>query len=168
MAEGKAKYPFWEALGIGSHLVLYTSLLLSVFSYWQAGLFVLLHQGLWGLYLGTVFAPNHKGMPVIGRESELGFLEKQVLTTRNIRPHPLTDFWYGGLNYQIEHHLFPTMPRNNLKHARRLVKEFCETHSLAYYETGVLQSYLEVYRHLDKVGNGKDEQPLAQAIPSIL
>jgi hypothetical protein len=32
--------------------------------------------------------------------------------------HPLTDFWYGGLNYQIDHHLFPGMPRNQLKKAQ--------------------------------------------------
>jgi len=44
----------------------------------------------------------------------------------------LTDAALGGLNYQIEHHLFPSMPRPNLRHAQRLVRGFCDSHEVAY------------------------------------
>jgi fatty acid desaturase len=104
------------------------------------------------LYAGSVFAPNHKGMPVLERQAPLSFLERQVLTARNVRAHPLTDFWYGGLNYQIEHHLFPTLPRNQLGAAQTIVRAFCTTHHIAYHETGMIASYREILRHLHDVG----------------
>jgi hypothetical protein len=44
-----------------------------------------------------------------------GFLREQVLTARNIYGNWFIDFMYGGLNYQIEHHLFPSMPRYSLR-----------------------------------------------------
>ena len=84
----------------------------------QALLFIVVHQALFGLYTGLVFAPNHKGMPILDSDSQLDFVRRQVLTSRDVNAHPLTDFWYGGLNYQIEHHLFPSMPRNKLKKLR--------------------------------------------------
>ena len=54
--------------------------------------------------------PNHKGMPILGPDTELDHLRQQVLTSRNVIPNPVVDYMYGGLNYQIEHHLFPNMP----------------------------------------------------------
>ena len=148
VAGGKARYPRAEAVGIFVHFLLYAGLLLSALSLWQIGLFVVIHQGLMGLYMGSVFAPNHKGMLIVGSDCELDFLRRQVLTTRNVKPHPLTDIWCGGLNYQVEHHLFPNLPRNKLKEARPIVMAFCNEHSIPYYETGLLQSYAEVTRYL--------------------
>ncbi len=148
----KAKFRFVESVSIILHFVVYLGLVFSVMDVWQAGLFVLVHQGLLGLNMGCVFAPNHKGMLVPEANSQLDFLRRQVLTTRNIKPNPLTDFWFGGLNYQIEHHLFPNLPRNKLKDARVVIKRFCEDHAIPYYETGVVQSYLEVTRYLNRVG----------------
>ena len=58
---------------------------------------------------------------------------------------------YFGLNYQIEHHLFPAMPRNNLRKAQQLVKEFCRTHSIPYCETSVLQSYRAILHAMREV-----------------
>ena len=46
---------------------------------------------------------------------------RQVLTSRNVRGGRVVDFALGGLNYQIEHHLFPSMPRPELAHAQRVV-----------------------------------------------
>jgi fatty acid desaturase len=68
-----------------------------------------------------------------------------------VRAHPLTDFWYGALNYQIEHHLFPTMPRNKLREAQQIVRAYCEQHSIPYHETGMLQSYQEILGYLHAV-----------------
>ena len=90
--------------------------------------------------MGSVFAPNHKGMPVLEKDSRNGFMRDQATTSRNVFPHPLTDFIYGGLNYQIEHHLFPNMPRKNFNKARQVVKEFCLARSIPYHETSVLGS----------------------------
>jgi fatty acid desaturase len=109
-------------------------------------------QGLFGLYLGCSFAPNHKGMPTLTQADELDFLRRQVLTSRNVRGSWLVDLVLGGLNYQIEHHLFPNMPRPNLRRAQPLVRAFCAQHGLAYVEASLVGSYAQALRHLHAVG----------------
>jgi fatty acid desaturase len=114
--------------------------------------FALVQQGLFGLYLGCSFAPNHKGMPTLTEADQLDFLRRQVLTSRNVRGSRFVDFLLGGLNYQIEHHLFPNMPRPNLRRAQPLVREFCRQHDLPYAEATLVGSYSEALRHLHAVG----------------
>ena len=118
----------------------------------QAVAFVLVQQGLFGLYLGCSFAPNHKGMPTLTEADQLDFVRRQVLTSRNVAGSRLVDFVLGGLNYQIEHHLFPNMPRPNLRHAQPLVRAFCAQHGLPYVEASLVGSYAEAVRHLHAVG----------------
>ena len=118
----------------------------------QAVAFIAVQQGLFGIYMGFSFAPNHKGMPVLGEDEKLDFLRRQVLTSRNIRGGRVTDFALGGLNYQVEHHLFPSMPRPNLRHARMPVRAFCAERGIPYCETGLMTSYAQVLRHLHTVG----------------
>lgn len=141
-----------EAALLVLHHLLYGGLILILLGPVEGILFVLIHQGLIGLYAGSVFAPNHKGMPVLERHEQVGFLQRQVLTSRNVLAHPVTDFWFGGLNYQIEHHLFPTMPRNQLGAAQVIVKAFCAAHDISYYETGMFASYAEILKHFREVG----------------
>jgi fatty acid desaturase len=152
LVEKKAKSAWTEALLMGAHFALYFGLLFSVLEPLHAVLFVVVHRGLFGMGMVSIFAPNHKAMPVLDRDSQLDFLHRQVLTSRNVLAHPVTDFWYGGLNYQIEHHLFPGMPRNKLKEAQPIVKDFCRERSIAYHETSVLGSYKEILGHLHEVG----------------
>lgn len=108
--------------------------------------------GLFGLYMGAVFAPNHKGMPLVPRDAKIDFLRRQVLMSRNVRSGPVTDLFMGGLNYQIEHHLFPSMPRPNLRRLQPTVRAFCAAHGIAYTETSLARSYGIVVRHLNAVG----------------
>lgn len=151
MLSGRTKYPLAEAVGIGLHLVLYTGLIFYAMPPGQALLFILVHQGLTSLYLGMVFAPNHNGMPIPDPSVSMDFLQRQVLSSRNIKPSPLTDFLYGGLNYQIEHHLFPRIPRNKLKEARIIVRQFCMDLSIPYHETSVGRAYWEVTRYFHRM-----------------
>jgi len=139
-----------EALLIGIHYILYFGLLAGVLGWWALP-FIVLHQFSWGVFLGSVFAPNHKGMPLVEGEARRDYLRVQVLTSRNVRAHPVTDFMYGGLNYQIEHHLFPSIPRNRMRELQRIVKRFCEDRSVAYYETSTLGSYQEILDFLHEV-----------------
>jgi fatty acid desaturase len=120
-------------------------------SFWLAVVFVLVSQTVFGFYLGAVFAPNHKGMPVYRSSTELDWLHRQVLTARNVRPGWCTDFVFGGLNYQIEHHLFPSMARANLRLARPIVREYCDANGIPYCEVSMLASYREVARYLGEV-----------------
>jgi fatty acid desaturase len=107
---------------------------------------------LFGVYLGASFAPNHKGMPILRRQDEHDFLRRQVLTSRNIRGNWLTDLALGGLNYQIEHHLFPSMPRPSLRRSQPLIRDYCRQHGLPYTEASLLGSYAQALRHLHAIG----------------
>jgi len=102
--------------------------------------------------MGCTFAPNHKGMPTIAPGEELDFLRRQVLTSRNVRGGLLTDFALGGLNYQIEHHLFPSMPRGSLRHAQPLVRAHCEALGVPYCEASLIGSYRAALTHLSVMG----------------
>jgi fatty acid desaturase len=141
-----------EGLLLLAHLAGYVTALLVVLSPLQALAFIVVQQGLFGLYLGCAFAPNHKGMPTLTQADELDFLRRQVLTSRNVRGSRLVDWLLGGLNYQIEHHLFPNMPRPNLRRAQPLIRAFCEEHGLAYTEASLFGSYAQAVRHLHTVG----------------
>ncbi|HEX9036805.1 MAG TPA: acyl-CoA desaturase [Ktedonobacterales bacterium] len=149
---GKARHAKTEALLMLAHVVGYLALVFVALPWWQALAFIAIHQLASGLYLGSVFAPNHKGMLITERSCRLDFLPRQVLTARNVRGNAFIDMWYGGLNYQIEHHLFPTMSRNHLKQARVIIKAYCEEYGLAYHETGMGRSYVEILSFLHEVG----------------
>ena len=147
-----------EAVLLGAHLAAYLAAVLLVLSPLKALVFVVVQQGLFGLYLGCSFAPNHKGMPILSRDDDSDFLRRQVLTARNVRGGRFTDLLLGGLNYQIEHHLFPHMPRPALRRAQPMVRAFCSSHGLPYVQTGLAGSYRQVLRHLHAVG--RSDQPM--------
>ncbi len=140
-----------EGLALVLHALLYAVLLVQI-GHWGLGLaFLFMHQMTFGLYNTLVFAPNHKGMPMIDESNRMDYLREQVLTARNVTAHPVIDFLYGGLNYQIEHHLFPAMARNRLSAAQPIVAAFCAERGVDYAVTGPLQGILEPLRHLHAV-----------------
>jgi len=141
-----------EGLLLVAHVAGYLTALVWVLSPLQALVFLAVQQGLFGLYLGCAFAPNHKGMPTLTAADELDFLRRQVLTSRNVAGSRLVDFVLGGLNYQIEHHLFPNMPRPNLRRAQPLIRAFCLQHGLPYTQASLVGSYAQAIRHLHTVG----------------
>jgi fatty acid desaturase len=146
------RYRRTEYLLLALHVVAYLTVLLLVLSPVKALVFVAIQQATWGVYMGCSFAPNHKGMPTIAPGERLDFLRCQVLTTRNVRGGILTDFALGGLNYQVEHHLFPSMPRANLRHAQPIVRAYCRQLDVTYVETSLVGSYAQALRHLHRVG----------------
>ncbi|WP_030776925.1 fatty acid desaturase family protein [Streptomyces sp. NRRL S-920] len=136
-----------------THLAGYVTLLLAAMPLSRAIAFAAIHQALFGLHLGLAFAPNHKGMEMPDPDGERwGHLRRQVLTSRNIRGGPLTDWFLGGLNYQIEHHLFPSMPRPHLRLVQPVVREHCNAVGMSYTEAGFVDSYRQVLRHMYEVG----------------
>jgi len=146
------RYRSWEALMLGLHAAGYLTVVLLVLSPVKAVAFIVVQQALFGLYLGCAFAPNHKGMPMLAADDQTDFLRRQVLTARNVRGSWLVDVALGGLNYQIENHLFPSMPRPNLRRAQPIVRSFCHQHNVSYCETTLLRSYAQALRHLHDVG----------------
>lgn len=150
---GRSRHPAMESIAMALHYPLFFG-----FVFWQLGFlgaigFLALQQGLTGLYIGLTFAPNHKGMPMVEEGSELDFVRRQVLTSRNLTRNRLADYLFGSLATQIEHHLFPTMAQNNVRRAEPIVKSFCRERSIAYHETGVFEAYREILLHLHDAGS---------------
>jgi len=148
----KAKGRFLE---LGLLTLRFTLLFGAVFSLLPLGMafaFLGVQIAVFGLYMGGAFAPNHIGMPIIPEGSKLDFFTKQVLTSRNIRGGFFASAIYGGLNYQVEHHLFPNMARVHLAKTRRIVREHCRTLGVAYTETSIPRAYADVISYLNRVG----------------
>ena len=114
--------------------------------------FLAVQLAVFGVYMGASFAPNHKGMPVIAPDAKLDFFSKQVRTSRNIAGGWWATWLMGGLNYQVEHHLFPNMPRPHLARARLIVKRQCEHLEVPYTEVSLWRSYAIVIAYLNRVG----------------
>lgn len=112
--------------------------------------FLLVHVST-GIYLANCFAPNHKGMPLVGKGAVMSFLEQQVITGRNVRGGLVTDMMLVGLNHQVEHHLFPYCPRNKLRLLQPYVKRVCADLGLEYTEVGLLETNRILLRELHSV-----------------
>ena len=163
----RVRYPAAELAVVLVGIALYLGILFAFLPWWHAALFVILHRSLAGLHMGSVFAPNHKGMPVLEPGMKLDYLRQAALTSRNVLPNPVIDYTYGGLNYQVEHHLFPNMPRNQLKEARETVRTFCEERGIPYHSTGFWQSHREILGYLHEVSAPlRRKSPGAHAVGS--
>jgi len=147
---------------MAAHYALYLGGLVLAFGVARGLLFAAVHQLLLGLYLGGAFLPNHIGMPILAPDAEMDFARRQVVTARNIRGGRCTDFLFGGLNCQVEHHLFPTMPRRNLRMAAPMVRHFCAQQGIDYRETSPWAAYRQVFEHLRAVAR------VAGATPPVL
>jgi fatty acid desaturase len=137
-----------EASLITLHAALYLTVVLWVLSPLKALAFIAVQQAVFSVYLGISFAPNHKGMPIIESATAAGFARRQVVTARNVRGGWFTTFMLGGLNYQIEHHLFESMPRPNLRRVQGLVRDFCVVADLGYCEESFVGSFRQIVQHL--------------------
>lgn len=152
---GRLERRWAEITLLSIRVVGYLALVLLVLSPGIAAAFLAVQLGVFGFYLGASFAPNHKGMPLVPRDLKIGFLRRQVLMSRNIRGNHLLDTVMGGLNYQIEHHLFPSMPRPHLRRAAPLIADYCRTIGVKYTTTGLLASYRIIVHYINRVGLGE-------------
>jgi len=150
--KNRVKYQAWEVATLAIHHVLYFVGIPLLIGFWPGIGFILLHQALFGVFIGSGFAPNHKGMPMLRADEEIDFLKKQVITARNVTGGHFIDFLYGGLNFQVVHHCFTNMPRNNLRKACDITRRFCEERGIHYYEVTAVQSVREIMSCLNEVG----------------
>jgi fatty acid desaturase len=141
-----------EASLIVLHAALYLTVVFWVLSPLRALAFIVVQQAVFSVYLGVSFAPNHKAMPLIDPDAACGYARRQVITARNISGGRFTTFMLGGLNYQIEHHLFPSMPRPNLPRVQSLVRDFCVTTELGYSEETFVDTFRLIVHHLSLAG----------------
>ncbi len=105
-----------------------------------------------GIYFGFSFSPNHVGMPILRGDERLSYMEKQIVTSRDVKCAKSFDFIFGGLNYQIEHHLFPNISRKNLRRIKTIVKEFCMSNSLSYRDSTLTETWKDIFAYLNEIG----------------
>ncbi|HET9873511.1 MAG TPA: acyl-CoA desaturase [Propionibacteriaceae bacterium] len=141
-----------EMVFLALRLAGYVALMFWLLPPGMAAAFIGVQLAVFGVLLGGAFAPNHIGMPIVPAEVKLDFIRRQVLMSRNISGGPLVRFFMGGLENQVEHHLFPMMARPNLRRAQRIVREHCRQHGIAYTETSLVGSYGVILRYLNQVG----------------
>jgi len=154
------RHPSWERVMFLAHLAWFAPLPFVILTTPQAIAFIAVYYAAFGLYLGAIISPNHKGMRMVSEDDDLDFLHWQVLTARNVRGGVLTDFLYGGLNYQIEHHLFPNMPRNRLRAATTIVSAYCRDHGIPYHETSFVGSFREILASMRENAAAPSEAPI--------
>ncbi|MDF1490353.1 fatty acid desaturase family protein [Tessaracoccus caeni] len=157
-SRGPVKGRALELTLIGLRFVLYLGFLFWVLPVGMAFAFLGVQLAVFGVYMASSFAPNHIGMPIVEHGAKLDFLDKQVLTSRNVSGGWWMTALMGGLNYQIEHHLFPNMPRPHLFRARQLVREHCRKHGVAYTETTLREAWVIVIRYMNEVGIGASRE----------
>jgi fatty acid desaturase len=151
-SRGEVKGRWIELSLIALRFALYLTPLFLFLPVGMAFAFLGVQLAVFGVYMGASFAPNHKGMPIIAPNAKLDFFSKQVRTSRNIRGGWWATSLMGGLNYQVEHHLFPSMPRPHLVKARAIVMDQCEALGVPYTETSLIESYGIVIAYLNRVG----------------
>ena len=138
-------------------LSLYVAVIFWALPLGMAFAFLGVQLAVFGVYMGASFAPNHKGMPILPADSPLDFLSRQIITSRNIRGGWWATTLFGGLNHQVEHHLFPNMPRPALARAREITREYAQQLQIPYTEAGVVEPYRILIRYLNEVGlNARD------------
>lgn len=110
---------------------------------------------IWAAWFGAVIITNHLGLEMFPEEAYKDFtwLELQNRTSRNVRGGKFVHWFYGGLNTQVEHHLYPKAARFYLLKAARITEAFCKQHDITYITVTPWEAYKEIYYYL------KDNRP---------
>ncbi len=105
---------------------------------------------LWAAWFGAVIITNHLGLEMFPEEQykEFTWLELQNRTSRNVRGGKFVHWFYGGLNTQVEHHLYPKAARFYLLKAARITEAFCLEHNITYISMTPWEAYKEIYTFL--------------------
>jgi len=147
------QYPTWRTIPemflIVIHFSIFFYFIFAFLPLLTACMFFVVNMFCVGVYMSLLFAPNHKGEEVVPEGARHTWFN-QITSTRNVTPSLLTFQLLGGLNFQIEHHLFPSMARPVYWKLRSLVQNFCAEHKITYYEVSWPASLVEIYRALKK------------------
>ena len=108
-----------------------------------------------GPYMAAIFWVNHVGMPLIRNPESFAFLEHQAITSRTILNPKCMDWFFGGLNYQIEHHLYPQIPSFRLKKVQPIVQNEFRRQSLVYNGVSFRRAVRDIARHFRQVGRSQ-------------
>lgn len=96
---------------------------------------------------------NHIVMDVHDDDKHDSWLHLQLRATCNMSKSTFNDWFTGHLNFQIEHHLFPTMPRHNFYKVQPMVQSLCKKHDIPYIIKPLGQAFIDILLSLKKAGN---------------
>ncbi len=98
------------------------------------------------IWLSLGFITNHLGCEVfdLDESEKLSWMELQMRTSRSLKGGLFVHWFYGGLNTQIEHHLFPKAPRFNLLKVQKMTRDFARKHNMKYFETTPFEAYMQI------------------------
>ncbi|MBE3047879.1 acyl-CoA desaturase [Candidatus Bathyarchaeota archaeon] len=94
---------------------------------------------------------SHFAMSASDLGPQESFAQKMLRTTMDVDCPEWLDFFHGGLQFQAVHHLFPRMPRHNLRAAQKIVQEFCEEVGIPYALYGFVDGNKHMLGHLAEV-----------------
>ncbi|WP_083473891.1 MULTISPECIES: acyl-CoA desaturase [unclassified Frankia] len=166
LVRGGGRHRGPECLALALFALGYAGLVAAVLDPVHAVVFVLVQQGVFGTYFALVVAPNHKGMPIVHGSPRTDFVWRQAATARNVDGGRVVDYLFGGLNHQIEHHLFPSMPRRSLRRVRPLVRDFCRANEIPYTHTSLLSTYRQAFGYLHQVARLENAARPENGVPA--
>jgi len=108
-----------------------------------------------GLMSALIVTPTHQSEEMFD-EYQSQWVEAQFLSTRSAKTtNPFSEWIWGGMQYQLEHHLFPTMPRSKYPLLKPILEKFAEENNIegGYRESGefdILKMNWELYRDVAK------------------
>ena len=126
-------------------LMFHYAVLLTLFplSVWIPAVFIS------GLMSAFIVTPTHQSDAYFVDKQE-DWVTAQFRSTRNaVLTNPFSTWLWGGMHYQLEHHLFPSMPRSKYPKLRAIVQKFASENGLEYLESGeaeILKTNWELYR----------------------
>lgn len=105
-------------------------------------------------YIFCNFAVSHTHLPVIEADEDVSWVRYSSDHTMNADPGPFkwVNWWMSFLNYQIEHHLFPSMPQFRHVHTSPRVKALFAKHGVKYNTMPYSEAMKITFANLDKVG----------------
>jgi fatty acid desaturase len=117
-----------------------------------------------GVCLALVFAPAHMGLPIVREQNHEW--QHQLETTRNLEMPRWLSFFFIGLDYQVEHHLFPKIPHQNLPRAARITAAWCKRHGVTYHSEPYLVALADAASFISDAWAHEAEPPAAMRIAS--
>jgi len=143
-----------ECSAIFLHYIWYFATMYYFMSWKEALLWIYLTQSSGGFFLACAFTLNHNGMVIYdsGTQAALEYNRLQITTGRDVTGS-FASWFMGGLNFQIEHHLFPRIPRHNLPKVQRLVIPFCKKYAIPYHQTDFFSGTCETFSKLYSVSS---------------
>ncbi|ORC86636.1 putative delta-5 fatty acid desaturase [Trypanosoma theileri] len=116
-------------------------------------------QSFGAIYIFVQFSLSHSHLDVLSANEQIHWVEHASIYTMNISPHWMTNWWMGYLNFQIEHHLFPSMPQFRFAKIYPRIRAFFKENGLKYDSQPYFEALRMTFKNLKQVAAMFDEPP---------